>query len=377
MQPYFPNRSQLSGQSSVGWHGLVVGGLPSTLGTPIALDSNYVFGTSGDALGGTFMLPEDMTLTDFWFVASAKAGNGSPDSGGGVYVLDWEIRSGLGRGVNYSPGSVALVASGTIPCSGITVDTLCKVTPASSVSLTKGVFYTLIIGDVNGSGTTDMTTIRNNTRNACKSVMANSIETTNGWSSAGTQGSYAPNFVLKFSNGFVCSGSPLRGQTSLSSNTNLRGIKLTLPNSGPSLVWSGIDVYAGSIGGHTIYLMSGASQPQDIGSALWSHTFPSGITYSNSQSLTPYWFPEPLPKMVGGNSYYLVISPGITGTATPSKATQWGTLDADLRKFLSGYHGLGAAHVHATSTTDWGLDEDTISTCGFYLSIAAQPTLAA
>jgi hypothetical protein len=351
----------------------MVGSSISTIGTPLALNSNYLFGTSGAAMAGGFILPEDKTLTDFWFVASANSGTGSGDGN-----INWEIRSGIGRGVNNSPGPT-LVASGTIACSGITADTWTKVTLGTPQALSQGVPYFLIIGDADGDAT-NYITIRTTTRGASMTLFTGSqIQTTDGWNTAGTASTYQATFALKFSNGFVCAGSPLRATAALGNNQVLRGVKITLAADGPALVWSGFFFILTSLGGWKAVILEGSALPSDFytptSKLLWQHTFNAGLDYSNSQGTFPYFFPEPMPRLLGGQTYYLLLKPD-ANTTSPAKSKAWSGMDADLRKLLSGHWGIDCVHVVEASSSSWTEDTDATSIAAFLMSIASQPTIA-
>lgn len=370
MQPYIPNRSQ-GAVSSVPFNGIIIGSSISTIGTPLALDSNYVFGTSGDAIAGQFVLPEDLTLTDFWFVASAKTGTGSTDGN-----INWEIRSGLGRGVNFSPGST-LVVSGTIAVSGITADTWTKVTLGTPQALSKGVFYSLIIGDADGDGT-NYITIRNHTRSAsCSLFAASQLQTADGWATAGSINTHSATLALKFSNGFVCAGSPIRATSTLTNNQVLRGVKITLPAGGPALIWSGFQVFSAALSGWVCGILKGAaSVPSDYPSgALWTNTLPADVNYSNSQAAMQYFFPETMPRLVGGETYYLLFKPNANATV-PAKTTAWSGMDSNLRKLLSGHWGIDCSFVVEASSSTWTEDADATAAIALLMSIASQPTIA-
>jgi hypothetical protein len=364
MQPYIPNRHQ-SGAGAGTFAGLVLGALPSSPGTALALDSNYIYGTSGDALGGTFVLDEDRTLTEFYFVASAKQGTGA---------INWEIRSGFGA-ANNKPGSLVSGATGTVNFSAITVDNWTKVS-GLSINLSKHVYYTIVLGDADGS-TSNFVTLRTNVRQATSSLFAGShISTADGFATAGTSTNYPAVLAAKFSDGFVCAGAPIRATSSLTSNVVLRGIKITLPANGPAIVLSGVTHLSNTLGGMTVHVLKGAgSIPTDISSPFWSYTFPSSIDYSTTQQVPVLLFPEPLAKLVGGETYYIVIKPD-ANSVIPSKTTSYGGMDSDLRKLISGHFGISCVHVLEATGSTWTEDADATINGGFLCSIASQPTIA-
>lgn len=334
----------------------------------VALDSAYVYGTSGDAFGAAFLITYDGTLTDFWFLPGAKTGTGSPDGN-----LNWEIRSGFGN-QNYKPGTT-VISSGTISCAALTADTWYKVT-GLSVSLSAGTHYMLVIGDADGNGT-NYTTINYGSRvtSAVTNVRDVNI-TTDGWATAGTLSLGAPHFAFKFADGTIFGGAMWRTTGTTTSNTLARGIKLTIDAGYPSIVWHTMNAITGSFGGWTVKVLRGADALPNA-TPYYSHTIPAGIDYSNTQAPGNYNLPNP-PVLSAGETWYLLIIPDASSNLPVFTAGIAG-VDSDLRTLNAGITGVSLCHkVHEIAGPSWSTDLDGVPTSVYFgYTAAPKPTVAA
>ena len=318
-----------------------MGASVSTQGT-YALDSAYTYGTNGDAIHWSFILPETLTLESVYIVPLSITGTGSDDSN-----INWELREGTTATANV-PGTT-VVASGTIAVSALSANTFYKFTLPSSQTITAYKIYYFILGDADGSATNYVTLYRDIRENG--SLFFNSAySTTNGFTTAPTSSGYQPCCVFKFTDGTVIGASFIRASTNNTNNTNLRGIKITTPSSGPQIKITGATFISG-----TFRVLKGSGAlPNTTADKTW--TFSSNFPTAGANP--GYFFTEEeCYVMYPGETYFLLWKPS-SSSAGPSKTTAFSGMDSDLRSILGGYNGMSCSHVQEATSTTWTEDTD-------------------
>lgn len=213
----------------------------------LALDSNYVAGTGGDAIAARIKLAAALTTTTLYFFI-----NGFTGTAANVNDLNIEIRTGTAT----APGTTApdLVNSATFdPAStaGWSAVSLSQALSADTV-------YWLIVGDADGN-ITDFATVVRSVSGPGQLAYHDWIAatTTGGWASGNTLPATTAAWVVVFSDGSVF-GNSHDASAGSTSSTNRRGWRLdglteqlkifgAICASGSNNI-SGLEVFSGTAG---------------------------------------------------------------------------------------------------------------------------------
>ena len=334
-----------------------IGALVSSI-TSANLSSAYTYGTGGIAFSTTFQLPETLTLEAVYICISAVVGTGSADGN-----INWELREGATAVANV-PGTT-VVASGTIAVSALAANTWYKYTLPTSQTITAYKRYSFVLGDADGDGTNYIQIIQQIRENG-QWFMTNSLSTTNGWTTAGSNAGYQPATVLKFTDGTLIGGATIRATTFNTNNTLLRGIKFSFPATAPRMKLVG----ASYNGPGTFQILKGAGAlPNTTPEKTW--TFSSN--WPTIGATPAYLFTEEESyTFLPGETYFGLWKPNPSNSA-PNKTTAYGGMDADLRALLGGYNGMTCSFVQEVTSTTWSEDTDATVAGG---SLGVTPVLS-
>lgn len=315
---------------------------PGSLGaSTIALNTDYVFGTSGDNCGGVkFSAFADKTVDKVYAYLSAVAGTAA-----NVDDILLELRNDNGTS---GPGSTVHTSTSINPNDDASA-TGWHAWDVADYTLTAGTPYWVLVADPDGNAT-DYATLQ-----VAPTSYASGATTWYPWTS--TSGGASPSsvthvgcWVLVMSDGTVW-GSGLVTSATTTNNTYRRGLYLSgltapvrlagcLSSEAASAAISGIELYDGTTAPGGTPLRSGSAT---LRYAPTSSTFVGGIL------TTPY-------TLQRATAYRLVFTFG-SGTTTPRKH-QCGTANGHetvLREAKPG--GSGWYYAYANGTTDWSNDD--------------------
>ena len=307
----------------------------------VALDSNYVAGTSGDAICNRMAIAQSQTLTALYaFIASY---NGTAAN---VTDLNWEVRTGSSTAINTAGGGLVgsgtfnpATATGWVRVSGLSVPLLAQ---------SGDNFYYLILGDADGNGT-DFATVLQDHSNQLTAVnplasSAMSGSTTNGWSAITML--TRTSCLLAVSSSGVIAGSPFSAVNKSSTSMNRRG--LFLANGFPCAVK--IFGITSAVGNANI---SGAE-------VIYANTPPGGPTLgsttrllSGANAILGGIFPDGV--AMGANVPFRIVLTFAANSGQPAKAEIGSGADATLRAVMLG--GGQWYWAEANGTTDWSNDD--------------------
>jgi hypothetical protein len=303
----------------------------------LALNNNYVAGTSGNALSVRYLCPPGgKTINNVYFYISSFTGTAA-----NVDDLNLELRPEASAGAA-SPDTATLTESKTYNPSSTTGWN--KVTGWTSVLSALARVY-FIVGDADG-GATDFATIA--TRLAFMDVTSGSqhlcrwlsVTTTGGFASGNSvAGSVVGNMVLTFSDSTVF-GNPITGGTAPASDTNRRGLVITTSGLVANVpifgaVWT---VASASISGLEIW--TGSNGPSGTASNV-STDILYGAAANRLGCLTS-----------GGTPYTLLAGTQYRIVATYSGAVTSGPQRLDIGTGADG----NLYYARANATTDWSND---------------------
>jgi hypothetical protein len=304
----------------------------------LALDSNYVNATSGDAIAARFKLPRAEVLNTVYYFVTAYTGTAA-----NVNDLDLELRnnsdstgpsSTLHEGKTHDPGATTGWRSST----------------GWSFSMSADTFYWIIIGDADGNGTDYATLLRNtntfnNQRDYGKFV---GVQTTDGWASVRTFSGAIASLVLVFASGRTI-GNPLTASVNTTSNQNRRGLRFVAPATTKLFGMTGtLGTASTTITG--IELWSGENGPSGSADA----TAATEIRANQIGDIIAGYAFETPPTITQGTSYRIVFTYG-SNTTAPSKLNIGTGADASLRSSMLG--GGNWYFAGANATTDWSNDD--------------------
>jgi hypothetical protein len=312
------------------------------------LDSAYVAGTSGDAVGTKFYMTEAKTVSDVYFDVESYLGTAA-----NVNDINIEIRAH--DAVNNLPDVTGpgLIGSGSVdPASQqdrwVAVSGL-------SISLSADTIYWLIVADADGN-TTDRANMVYGSSTAVDhhaEYMAllwnNAGFTTDGWQTATILSAGWSIFVVAFSDGTAL-GWPWLEITGAANDTNQKGIFLGSAFNGNARIY-GVSVF---------------SQDNDIASVkIWEGTTgPSGTPFATSTFVMPglpsavingAMFTKPFPKLTAGTDYRIVIQPGAGAVGAPDTYSTGPVSDNNIR---AAFPGSGNWYNTRESGGAWADDVD-------------------
>lgn len=292
----------------------------------VGLQSNYVAGTSGHAIGARIMTPVNETINDLYFYLNSYSGTAA-----NVNDLDWEIRNQNGTTFSLPDTSGAALSSGSFNPSSATK--WIKITGISQ-ALTAGTHYWFIVGDADGNGT-----------HFALPFVAwagigyfpyefgwGGLYTTNGWQGAGTPAGVAA-WVANCASGDVY-GMPWEGEEAPTNGTYERG--LLVDDLGGSLRILAICGTASGVGGQAAgaRIWEGTSGP--TGTPLYASTSPVG--YSSSQNAKVGGLFPSFVVVNGGTQYRFTITFS-SSSSTPLRVYIGTSADATLRAAMPGGGG--------------------------------------
>ena len=232
--------------------------------TTLALDSAYVAGVGGDAIGTRIVLPVALTLNNVYFFITGYTGTAA-----NVNDITTEIRSGT----QTVPDTTALGLIATDLTYNPNSTTGWQNVSGFSASLAADTVYWIIIGDTDG-GVTDFATVLRNYSGASGNLQTSyagwtGAQATNGWSTNPSMIGITGSMVLKFSEGSVW-GAPFTVQAASTSNTLQKGLiidglteRLTILGAmygGSSNNVSGVNLWEGTAGPGGSPTASGAAE---------------------------------------------------------------------------------------------------------------------
>jgi hypothetical protein len=218
--------------------------------TTTALDSNYVAGTSGDAIGARIVLPATKTFDTLYFFITGYTGTAA-----NVNDLDLEIRAEATGGIPDTTGTIDTETLDPASATGWVSKQF-----ATPQNLTGGTRYHLIVGDADGNGTDFATVLQ-----AVSIMFTGNISgadtwhrtlTTGGWASGNTvNNKQASSVCAKFSDGTAI-GCPFSTATSPSNNQLRRGLLMSgltetikilgYLSSSSTGAYTGVEIFAGT-----------------------------------------------------------------------------------------------------------------------------------
>lgn len=303
----------------------------------LALDSNYVNNTSGDAIAARFHLRQAETLSAVRFFITAYTGTAA-----NVNDLNVDLRANSNT---TGPGGTTQHDSVTInPASATGWITTTGWTFAASADTV----YWLVIGDADGNSTDFATVLRStNTWTLFRDMLKSQAwQTTDGWSATRTAASQASGIVILFTSGRVL-GSPITATAASTSSQNRRGLRFIAP--------AGLKLFGMTgLGNPTTTTVTGLELYADA-STPGSGQLATGTTELMNQlaNIGGYLWETP-PSLTQGTAYRAVYVYGVNST-TPGKMNIGTGADATLR---SARVGGGAWYwAEANGTTDWSNDD--------------------
>jgi hypothetical protein len=300
--------------------------------TTMALDSAYVYGSSGDAFYFSFLCPESANLTDIWVKVSSYTGTWTATDD----AINVEIREGIqGNGI---PGT-NLVGSTTITLDGISTGWTNKT--GLSIALTAGRHYSIVVSDADGGASNFVTLFSAYEAITSPGVMPKTIRTTtSGFSSAGTSTTTGACVVFKVGSTLYSNMSGFSTIATITTGTYERGIRFKVPENCIFVGWAGANdqgtlFFAGS---HVLKLYADATAPG--GTTLASFTTVSTLLGGgNPPALDFLLLPAANHVKLTKDTWYRATFDPASNTTVPRKATIGGGPDATLRTILLPFNG--------------------------------------
>jgi hypothetical protein len=360
---WIPHVSGGVGNNYSGGFGSGIDFLPTELdGTAISksstiLDSAYVAGTSGDAIGFRFPMVEAKTLTDVYFDVNSYLGTAA-----NVNDIDIEIRAH--DSVNNFPDvSGAALASGSVDPASLT-DRWQNV-GSLSVSLSAGSVYWYIVADLDGNSTDRANVSRilvpDNSTIETAYVRCMAATTTNGWSSQISRQVDAPACVISFSDG-TSIGFPFLILTAAPSDTNQKGLLLNSGFSGNARIYGSVlsdrdnDL-------SSLKIWEGSSGPSGTPFAETSTFVRATQTGGNTKG--GFLFTgSSFPLLTKGITYRIVFQPTGVAVDAPDQYDTGPVSDANIR---AAFPGGGDWYWTAESGGSWVDDQDLFPVMGLLI----------
>jgi hypothetical protein len=319
--------------------------LNQTAATTLALNSAYVYGTSGSSYAAYFMNSEDANLTDFWCKVSAYSGTWSSTD----QLIRVEVREGL-NGSNI-PGTT-LTGTFNVSLSGSPTGWV-KTTLGSPITLTGGKFYWLIVGDPDGGATNFVTMIirLGTAAGAVQSPIGSTTFTsTAGFSAAGTTNASIPSLAWQIGSNMY-GGQIFDTSAIITSGTYERGLRFK-PNNDMTLIGVSMGSDQSTLfTGNTLKLYQDSASPG--GTTILSITAPTTTLNSGtSPTIGAYIFKQAnWTRLQAGTWYRLVMAPAASLTV-PRKLTMAASASSDsLLRILNA--PFESAHWIQQSASVW------------------------
>lgn len=323
--------------------------LASVIGTvtTIALDSNYVAGTGGDAIGVRYLAPIAKTINSVYFHISSYTGTAA-----NVNDINLELRPESSAGAS-TPNTGSLTESKTKDPASAT-GWIASTGWTSVISALSRVFF--IVGDADGTGV-DFATV---TRSAAMYDTFDDLQqgarflvasTTGGWASGNSVNTaVAMKMVLGFADG-TAFGDPLTANTAPASDTNRRGVRIT-----SSAILDDIKIFGIEWSGNSSANLSGIEIYNNANNPGTSpdHTSTdllfiggNGKQGCMTSGGTPY-------TLTTGTAYRIVTTYSGATTTGPQRMDIGTGEDATLRKAMAGRGEI--YFTRANGTSDWSND---------------------
>lgn len=311
-----------------------------------ALNSNYVAGTSGAAMGGRFLTPVGgKTLNSVYFNVGTYTGTASA-----VNDINLELRPEASAGAA-TPNTSTLTESKSVDPASATG--WIATTGWTSV-LTALARNFVIVGDADGSGVNFANLRRSSTGNLY-AVSGNQIPTrfgtfttTGGWASGNSFTPASIKMVLGFSDG-TAFGDPLTVDTAPASDTNRRGLAISSAGLVASLKIFGMLWTSANANCSGMEISQGTDPPGTTVDAsteiLYSGTATRIGALTNGGA--PY-------ELQPGTAYHVVATFGGATSGGPQRMDVGTGEDATLRLAMPG--GGRFSYARANGTTDWSND---------------------
>lgn len=297
-----------------------VGNPGAVTATNIGLDSNYVAGTGGDAVGARLVLRQNETLNKIYYFISSFTGTAA-----NVNDIDLELRTGTST----APGTTApdlLETSAHNPASttGWNLDT------TFATAVTAGTIYWISCGDADGNITDFANVLRDHDANA-NSVGAMPWQqafTTNGWTTVSRTGSRLGAFVLVFASGRVF-GCPISAAGVTSTSNQLQKGILLATGFTEQIKLFGAIAGIGSNAFSVFNVFQGTDLPNATAFAAASHTI-----HESGGTVNGFLFGT-IPTLAKATQYRGVFDSS-TNNANPRRAQIGTGSTAELRAALVG-----------------------------------------
>lgn len=250
----------------------------------IALNSAYLAGVAGAAIGNRFITPDAVTVNKVYFLISSYTGTAA-----NVNDLEVEIRADSAA----SPDTTGTIGGGTgavNPASNTSWVSVSGLTAALSAAT----YYWAVVGDADGNAV-DFATVRNRTSDptfiASLLVHSRAMDTLTGWLTRNDRS--APSFVVVVFSDNTAIGIPWSAVASGTSSTTARGLLLgSLTEARKVYGYLGSLAVAGTMTGN---IWSGSNGPSGTGdvattsvalyAALGSPVNTAGVLYSGGVTL--------------------------------------------------------------------------------------------
>ena len=311
----------------------------------MALDSNYVAGTSGDANAARLHVPSTKTLNTVYFFVSSYTGTAA-----NVNDLNLEVRPESSAGAN-TPDTATLTDSATKDPASATGWIAATGFTASLTGLSR---YFIILGDADGNGT-DYATIL--ARSGTYHDVASGANPTVRWMQATTTGGWASGnainspsaFVLKFSDN-AAFGSPFSAATAPASDTNRRGLRITA-----SALTAAIEIFGVLWTSGNVNISGGEVWTGDTGPSGTADNVSTDILYTQGSIKFGFLISGGgLYSISALSAYSIVATYSGVSTAGPQRIDIGTGEDATLRLAMPGAGEL--YYRRANGTTDWTND---------------------
>lgn len=301
-----------------------------------ALDSAYVYNTSGDAIGSRYPMQSAKTFSEIYFFVSSYTG-----TAGNVNDIDVEIRNDssdkpgatLHDTITKDPAS----ATGWVQVTGFTF-------PGSASTV-----YWIILADPDGNGT-DFATLGRNASNSTDPTAGNRIwaaAVTNGFNTAPTFSGIVPSLVVVFSDGTVI-GNPFTAVAASSSTQNRRGLFVSNGFT-ESLKVYGMTTNAGSASITSVSIYAGSDLPNDATFGSFSALIQQ-TTAARRGAVGP-------PVTLAKETPYRFVDVYSGNSTTPSKMNIGTGVNATLRAAMLGAGSWYWAEQGNSAANTWANDD--------------------
>lgn len=303
----------------------------------LALDSNYVNATGGDAIAHRFVVPVGETLQKVYYFITAYTGTAA-----NVNDISLELRNN-----NSSTGPSSTLHDSVIHDPASVTSWLA--TSGWTFTLVSGTLYWLVVGDADGNGTDFATVLRSTGRTSqvADYSMGNAVQTTDGWVSVRTITNQLSNIILLFDSGRI-QGDPISASAASTSSTNQRGLRFVAPvtcavfgmvsTNAELAALSGVGLWSGSNG-------PSGSPDGGTGTIALPGTTVGGVDRGFAFGT--------MPTLQQGVAYRIVFTYASAGTQ-PLRYQIGTGADAALRSAMLG--GGAWYWAEANGTTNWNND---------------------